>query len=84
MNRPIVRNVRWHVHATGTWKPPLAPESDYYTEEEGENGVSDCCPTLCLYTFWWGIRPQMAGQFAPTETSGTSPQTKELWVCILP
>ena len=46
-----MRHVRWHVHATGTWKPPATPESDCYTEdEEGENRVSGYCFTLRLYT----------------------------------
>lgn len=37
MDRAIVRHVLWDVHATGTWKPPLAVEGDdNYTEEEGD------------------------------------------------
>lgn len=36
MDRTIVSHVRWNVHTTGTWKPAFAPESDYYTEDEGE------------------------------------------------
>lgn len=73
MDRAIIRHVRWHVHATGTWKPPLAPESDYYTEGEEEDRVSDCHPTSFLYTFLWGIRPQMAEPNAPTNPSATTP-----------
>jgi len=84
MDRTIVRHVRWHVHAAGTWKPPLAPESDYYTEGEEEDRVSGCRLTLCLYTLLWGTRPQMAGQTAPTETFATTLHKKEFCVCILP
>ena len=62
MNRAIVRHVRWHVHATGTWKPPLAPEGDCYTEGEEEDRVSDCHPTSCLYTVLWGTNTPTDGR----------------------
>jgi len=73
MDRAIIRHVRWHVHATGTWKPPLAPESDYCTEGEEEDRVSDCHPTSCLYTLLWGTRPQKTEPNAPTNPSATTP-----------
>jgi hypothetical protein len=73
LDRAIVRHVRWHVHATGTWKPPLAPENDRDTEDEEENGVSDCRLVLYLYTALEETRPHRAGRTAPTDTSATPP-----------
>ena len=86
MDRAIVRYVQWHVHATGTWKPPFGPESDHYTEDEEEkDGVSGHRLTLrFIYVIVGWIRPQMAAGFAPTETFGTTLQTKQFCVRILP
>ena len=50
-NRAIVGHVLWDVHATGTWKAPLAPETDEnykWDEEEEEDEVSDFHFTLCM------------------------------------
>lgn len=73
MDRAIVRHVRWHVHPAGTGKPPLAPESDYYTDDEEEDGVSVCRLGLWLYILRVGHAHRKLGQLAPTDSSGTTP-----------
>ena len=69
-------HVLWDVHATGTWKPPLAPETDdncERDEDEEEEEVSDFHFTSCLCVCYMGGHAHKRGGDAPTETVAATP-----------
>lgn len=68
MDRTLVGHVRWNVHATGMWKPPVGPGTDdeYTEDEKGEEEVSSSTlwMPICVLFAVGGTRPQEGAKCA--------------------